>query len=303
MGKGESFGVPGMRCDGMNVVDTHEVCSEALRIARDERRPVLVEALTYRFRGHSMADPEEYRTKEQVEEWRLRDPLRGYGDRLEREGVITAADREEIDAAAIARVDAAVSSPRRRPTRRRSVGNHSIRKISSTGLVTTLAGTSGSQGAIDGTAAAARFSAPTGLAVDSSGNLFVADTLTDTIRKVTPDGIVTTIAGRAFYLGSADGTGTAALFNQPAGIALDRSGNLYVSEMGNRTIRKITPAGVVTTLVGSATSRGVRLGPLPGSLGGPEGIAFLPGPTPRLVEVDSENVVLTIDIPPGNFPR
>jgi pyruvate dehydrogenase E1 component alpha subunit len=106
--KGESFGVPGMRCDGMDVVDTHAVCSEALRIARDERRPVLVEALTYRFRGHSMADPEEYRTKEQVEEWRLRDPLRGYGDRLEREGVITGEEREEIDAAAIARVDAAV---------------------------------------------------------------------------------------------------------------------------------------------------------------------------------------------------
>ncbi|HEU0317666.1 MAG TPA: pyruvate dehydrogenase (acetyl-transferring) E1 component subunit alpha [Solirubrobacteraceae bacterium] len=108
VGKGESFGVPGMRCDGMDVLDTHAVCSEALRIARDERRPVLVEALTYRFRGHSMADPEEYRTREQVEEWRLRDPLRGYGDRLEREGVITAAEREEIDAAAIARVDAAV---------------------------------------------------------------------------------------------------------------------------------------------------------------------------------------------------
>ncbi len=106
--KGESFGVPGMRCDGMDVVDTHAVCTEALRIARDERRPVLVEALTYRFRGHSMADPEEYRTKEQVEEWRLRDPIRGYGDRLEAESVIGAAAREEIDASAIARVDRAV---------------------------------------------------------------------------------------------------------------------------------------------------------------------------------------------------
>jgi pyruvate dehydrogenase E1 component alpha subunit len=117
--KGESFGVPGMRCDGMDVVDTHAVCSEALRIARDERQPVLVEALTYRFRGHSMADPEEYRTKEQVEEWRLRDPLRGYGDQLEAAGVITAQEREQIDAQAIARVDAAVefaeSSPHPAP--------------------------------------------------------------------------------------------------------------------------------------------------------------------------------------------
>jgi pyruvate dehydrogenase E1 component alpha subunit len=106
--KGESFGVPGLRCDGMDVVDTHAVCLEALRIAREERQPMLVEALTYRFRGHSMADPEEYRTKEQVEEWRLRDPLRGYGDRLEAAGVIGADEREQIDAAAVARVDAAV---------------------------------------------------------------------------------------------------------------------------------------------------------------------------------------------------
>jgi len=176
------------------------------------------------------------------------------------------------------------------------VGNHSIRKISPAGSVATLAGRAGSQGATDGIGAAARFSAPAGLALDTSGNLYVADTLTDTIKKVTPDGVVTTIAGRAFYLGSTDGTGTAALFNQPAGIALDRSGTIYVSEMGNRTIRKIAPTGVVTTLVGSASSRGVQLGPIPGSLGGPQGIAFLPGPTNRLVEVDTENVVLTIDI-------
>jgi pyruvate dehydrogenase E1 component alpha subunit len=117
--KGESFGVPGMRCDGMDVLDTHAVCLEALRIARDERQPILVEALTYRFRGHSMADPEEYRTKEQVEEWRLRDPIRAYGDRLEADGVIRPDEREQIDAAAIARVDAAVefaeSSPHPAP--------------------------------------------------------------------------------------------------------------------------------------------------------------------------------------------
>ena len=73
--KGEGFGVPGMRCDGMDVLDTYDVTTEALRIAREERRPVLVEAITYRFRGHSMADPEEYRTKEQVDEWRKRDPI------------------------------------------------------------------------------------------------------------------------------------------------------------------------------------------------------------------------------------
>src|SRR4051794_38017090 len=86
--KGEGFGVPGMRCDGMDVMDTYNVTSEALRIAREERRPVLVEALTYRFRGHSMADPEEYRTKEQVDEWRKRDPLVVFGDQLVAAGVL-----------------------------------------------------------------------------------------------------------------------------------------------------------------------------------------------------------------------
>src|SRR5215217_2633333 len=73
--RGEGFGVPGMRCDGMDVLDTHNVITEALRKVREEREPVLVEAITYRFRGHSMADPEEYRTKEQVEEWRKKDPI------------------------------------------------------------------------------------------------------------------------------------------------------------------------------------------------------------------------------------
>jgi pyruvate dehydrogenase E1 component alpha subunit len=107
--KGEGFGVPGMRCDGMDVMDTYRVTSEALRIAREERRPILVEAVTYRFRGHSMADPEEYRTKEQVEQWRRRDPILTFGDELQAAGVVTAEDRMRMDAEATARVDAAVA--------------------------------------------------------------------------------------------------------------------------------------------------------------------------------------------------
>ncbi len=107
--RGEGFGVPGMQCDGMDALDTYAVTSEALRIAREERRPMLVEAITYRFRGHSMADPEEYRTKEQVEQWRKRDPLLTFGDRLVAEGVIDDSRREQIDVDAIARVDAAVA--------------------------------------------------------------------------------------------------------------------------------------------------------------------------------------------------
>jgi pyruvate dehydrogenase E1 component alpha subunit len=107
--KGESFGVPGMRCDGMDVVDTHAVVGEALRVAREERRPLLVEAVTYRFRGHSMADPEEYRTKEQVETWRRRDPATTFGDRLVQEGVMSGEQRDELDRRAQARVDEAVA--------------------------------------------------------------------------------------------------------------------------------------------------------------------------------------------------
>jgi pyruvate dehydrogenase E1 component alpha subunit len=107
--KGEGFGVPGMRCDGMDVVDTYNVTTEALRIARDERRPVLVEALTYRFRGHSMADPEEYRTKEQVDEWRKRDPLVVFGDQLVEAGILDEDARAQMDRETIERVDAAVA--------------------------------------------------------------------------------------------------------------------------------------------------------------------------------------------------
>src|SRR5215216_2816284 len=80
--RGEGFGVPGMRCDGMDVVETYEVMREAIRRAREDRQPILVEAITYRFRGHSMADPEEYRTKEDVAEWRKRDPIPNYAKRL-----------------------------------------------------------------------------------------------------------------------------------------------------------------------------------------------------------------------------
>ena len=107
--KGEGFGVPGMECDGMDVLDTYAVTRRALRVAREERRPILVEAVTYRFRGHSMADPEEYRTKEQVEAWRRRDPIETFGDRLVADGVLDGDERARLDAEAVARVDAAVA--------------------------------------------------------------------------------------------------------------------------------------------------------------------------------------------------
>jgi pyruvate dehydrogenase E1 component alpha subunit len=107
--KGESLGVPGMRCDGMDVLDTYDVVCEAVRRVRDERRPLLIEAVTYRFRGHSMADPEQYRSKEEVAQWRARDPLVLFGDLLVAESVIDEAERERIDSRALERVDAAVA--------------------------------------------------------------------------------------------------------------------------------------------------------------------------------------------------
>jgi pyruvate dehydrogenase E1 component alpha subunit len=107
--KGESLGVPGMGCDGMDVIDTHRVVAEAVRRVREERRPLLVEAVTYRFRGHSMADPEEYRTREEVEHWRERDPIPRFGEELRRADVIDAATGERIEREAGERVQAAVA--------------------------------------------------------------------------------------------------------------------------------------------------------------------------------------------------
>ncbi|MEA2369061.1 MAG: pyruvate dehydrogenase component alpha subunit [Thermoleophilaceae bacterium] len=106
--KSDGFGVPGSRCNGMDVLDVHVCVSEALRKARDERRPQLVEAVTYRYRGHSMADPEEYRTKEEVEEWRGHDPIVSFRSRLTDEGLLSDEDAEKLDSAAVETVDAAV---------------------------------------------------------------------------------------------------------------------------------------------------------------------------------------------------
>lgn len=128
---------------------------------------------------------------------------------------------------------------------------HVIRRISAAGEVTTYAGTAGSFGSADGTGSAARFYSPFGVAVDTAGNVYVADSYNSTIRKIGLGGVVTTLAGTALQRGNADGTGAAARFDQPFGIAVDSNGNVYVSDATGNTIRKVTSAGVVTTLAGS----------------------------------------------------
>ncbi|MHB8743168.1 MAG: NHL domain-containing protein [Sulfuricaulis sp.] len=203
-----------------------------------------------------------------------------------------------------------------------------IRKITPAGVVTTLAGTAGVRGFSDGTGPAASFTVPYGGATDSVGNVYVVDSNACQIRKITPAGVVTTIAGlpvmvtaghcsgagraangpfgvatdsadnlyvssagdQSIYKmtaggfivttfagtgspGSTDSTGTTASFYFPNGLATDSAGNIYVADSGNDTIRKITPEGVVSTVVGLVGQPGFTPGPLPGLLSSPIGVA------------------------------
>ena len=124
-----------------------------------------------------------------------------------------------------------------------------IRKIAADGVITTLAGSASSlSGSNDGVGGIARFNAPRGIAQDSAGNIYVADSGNHLIRKITPDGAVTTFAGTAGTPGFIDGNGISARFRFPFGVSLDNSGNLYVGDRDNNSIRKITASGDVTTL-------------------------------------------------------
>ncbi len=121
-------------------------------------------------------------------------------------------------------------------------------------VFTLLAG--GTEGSKDGAGAAAQFKWPHGLSVDAAGNVFVADRGNDLVRKISRDGVVSTVAGAAGEYGNADGAGGAARFRYPVATALDASGNIYVADSSNNLIRKITPGGIVSTFAGSSASLG-----------------------------------------------
>lgn len=134
--------------------------------------------------------------------------------------------------------------------------NDTVRRITPSGVVSTLAGAPGLMGRADGKGSTARLNGPTGVAVDATGNVYVADNQLDLIRKITPDGVVTTFAGGGNVSIDQDGIGTDARFDVPYGIAVDPAGNLYISDMNACTIRKIDSSGVVTTLAGTAKKIG-----------------------------------------------
>lgn len=134
--------------------------------------------------------------------------------------------------------------------------NHTIRKISPSGAVSTWAGAAGVSGSADGSGANARFNSPAGLAIDGAGNIYVADMLNHTIRKITANGDVSTLAGSAGSSGTSDGAGSNARFQEPIGVAVDSGGNIYVADSGNSAVRKITAGGVVTTLAGNPGEAG-----------------------------------------------
>jgi NHL repeat len=175
--------------------------------------------------------------------------------------------------------------------------------------VSTLAGQALVSGAANGVGTTALFSDPAAIVADTSGNVYVADSLNNAIRKIATNGVVTTVAGQLGVAGSSNGTGTNALFNDPYGLALDAGGNLYVSDTGNEVIRKITPGGVVTLFAGMVGQAGFTNGaagaawfssPL-GILLASNGVVLVADSGNHCVRAISNGVVSTFAGSPGDW--
>lgn len=173
--------------------------------------------------------------------------------------------------------------------------NHRIRKVAPDGTVSTVAG-DGRPGARDGPAPTAQFLYPTGVAVDRAGTLYVADRGGHTIRKITPQGVVSTLAGNG-QPGYTDGMGTTAQFHDPMSVAVDRSGRLFVTDSGSHTIRIITPEGRVSTLAGSPQAGAVDGTGRDARFNWPTGLAI--DETGHLYVADSNNAVIREVSPDG----
>jgi TonB-dependent receptor len=177
--------------------------------------------------------------------------------------------------------------------------NHTIREVTATGITNLFAGSAGQAGHLDGAAGNARFNAPYAIASDTAGNLYVADSLNHAIRKITPAGLVSTLAGTPGVSGAADGPAATASFNTPRGIAAYRDGSVYVADTLNHTIREITPAGEVRTLAGRVATTGTDDGA--GTLARfntPRGMTI--GADGLLYVADAENsLIREIDIETG----
>lgn len=163
-------------------------------------------------------------------------------------------------------------------------GNHVIRRINASNIVSTIAGTPKQAGSNDGLASSAKFSAPSGLAFDVSGNLYIADTDNHCIRKLDSTNNISTQAGKCGSMGFGNGSGAQVLFNRPHGIATDSKGNIFVADSDNYRIRKIEPSGVVSTVAGDGYS-GYQDGP-------PDQARFY---EPLGIAVDKSGVIFVAD--------